>query len=171
MGAVKRRRRSKSSSDDHTNGMTPNLDNPAQILLIEDNPAESELLKYAFDQLRKPYELTVLQDGEEAIHFVQENGSQHPVPCVIVLDLGLPKYDGLTVLQAIKAESEFAHVKIVVLTSGVSPIVEAQILKAGVHLYRTKPSSLEQVLALSAEILALCNVGLSTSRSAEDDTQ
>jgi CheY-like chemotaxis protein len=114
------------------------------------------------------YELTVLEDGEEAIHFVQEPGLQHPVPCVIVLDLGLPKYDGLAVLQAIKAEPDFAHVKIVVFTSGVSPIVEALILKAGVHSYRTKPSSLEQVLALAAEILALCNVRLSTRRPAED---
>jgi two-component system response regulator len=147
--------------------MSPNMEKSAHILLIEDNPAESELLKYAFDQLREPYELTVLEDGEEALHFVQERGLQRPVPCVIVLDLGLPKYDGLTVLRAIKAEPDLAHIKIVVLTSGVSPKTEALVLKAGVNLFRTKPSSLEQVLALAAEILALCNAGLSTSRSAE----
>lgn len=139
--------------------MPPDIENPAHILLIEDNPAESQLLQYAFDQLREPYVLTVLEDGEEALHFIHERGLQHPLPCVIVLDLGLPKYDGLTVLTAIKAEPALAHINIVVLSSGVSPKTEALILKTGVQLYRTKPSSLEQVLTLAAEILAICNAG------------
>ena len=152
--------------------MTPNIENPAHILLIEDNPAESQLLGYAFDQLREPYELTVLEDGEEALHFVRDlhSGGQHPLPCVIVLDIGLPKYDGIAVLQAIKAEPDLNDVKIVVLTNAFSPKTEALLLEANVQMYRTKPSSLEQVLALAAEILALCNVGLSTARSTEAAT-
>lgn len=151
--------------------MTLSIEKQAHILIIEDNPAESELLKYAFDQLLEPSKLTLttLQDGEEALHFIQDKHRrpQQSPPCMIVLDLGLPKYDGIAVLQAIKAEPDLNDIPIVVLTNALSPKTEALLLEASVQIYRTKPSSLEQVLALAAEILALCNAGLSTAPSAE----
>jgi len=77
---------------------------PARIVVIEDNPADVDLLRYALDRQGEAYELEVLGDGEQALQFVHEHrtGKRDPEPCVIILDLHLPKYDGLEVLRAIK---------------------------------------------------------------------
>lgn len=131
---------------------------PAQILVMEDNPADVHLLRMALDHHGEEYRLELLRDGEEAIRFVQ---SQHtspsdPEPCVIVLDLHLPRHDGKAVLQAIRKEPAIAHVHVVALSSLPSPYDELEVQRLGVRLCRTKPTELDEWLALAAEILAIC---------------
>ena len=130
---------------------------PARILIIEDNPADVAWLRHALNQQGEPYELELLIDGEMALRFVDEHrqGKREPDPCVILLDLHLPKYNGLEVLEAIKAAPVLAHIHVVVMTSLASPREEATILAFG-GLYREKPSGLNQCLGLAAEILRIC---------------
>jgi len=130
-----------------------------RIVVIEDNAADVLLLRIALDQHAKHrYELEVLKDGEDALRFVREHRSgQRPAePCVVVLDLHLPKYDGLTVLGALKQTPDLAHVHVAVLTTSASPTEEARIREYGVRLYRTKPLILEEFLELGGEILSIC---------------
>src|ERR671911_1403628 len=95
---------------------------PQRIVVIEDNPAETVLLRHALDEQGEPYVLEVLTDGESALEFVRAHCHEcRPEPCLIVLDLHLPRYDGATVLRAIRCAPELAHVKVVVLTSMASP--------------------------------------------------
>jgi CheY-like chemotaxis protein len=132
--------------------------NLPHIVIIEDNPADIELLRMALDDLGVPHELSALQDGGEALHFVQERyaGSREPDPCVILLDFHLPKYDGLEVLAAVKRQPNLSHVHVVVLTSGgVRPQDEAKILSMGA-LFRQKPRHYSEVLQLAADVLELC---------------
>lgn len=126
--------------------------------MIEDNPAEVRLLRYGLDQHGEAYELEVLCDGAQALQFVQEHrtGKRHPEPCVIVLDLHLPKYDGLQVLRAIKEDPAIAHIEVVVLTSPINSREEQEMLALGVRLYQSKPSDLEEVIAVAGRILQVC---------------
>src|ERR1700679_2050438 len=82
----------------------------AKIVVVEDNSADVFLLRHALDQHQEGYILDVLRDGEEAIEFVNRHRSAgpHADPCVIVLDLHLPKYDGTAVLRGIKEEPSVA---------------------------------------------------------------
>ncbi|HUQ90848.1 MAG TPA: response regulator [Bryobacteraceae bacterium] len=130
---------------------------PARIVLIEDNPADVHLLRHVLDVQGETYELQVLRDGAEALHFVEKHkvGLAKPDPCVILLDLHLPKYDGLEVLHAIKGESKLTHIDVVVLTTTASPKDQGKIQEMGA-LYRKKPTSLTEYMALAAEILAVC---------------
>ena len=130
---------------------------PARILVIEDNEADIQLLRLALDQQDEEYELEILSDGEEALRFVHENrtGLREPEPCVILLDLHLPRYDGMAILHAIRETPPLEHIQVVVLSGLVTPRQEAELvgLKA---FYRKKPSTLDELSELAGEIFAIC---------------
>jgi CheY-like chemotaxis protein len=129
-----------------------------QILMIEDNRADIELLRIALDGQGEPYDLIVLRDGEEALRYVRQLHQQErePEPCVILLDLYLPKYDGLDVLRAIKQEPRLSDVNVVLLSSAsVSKRDEAEILCLGAAI-RLKPQHYSEVTELAAYVLELC---------------
>lgn len=130
---------------------------PAKILVIEDNPGDVFLLRQALNEHREAYVLEVLRDGEEAIDFVNlQRAEAQDEPCVIVLDLHLPKHDGVAVLTAIRQEPVLAHVKVVALTTLASPRDEQEIRELGVSLYRAKPNRVAEWIKLAAEILEIC---------------
>jgi len=132
--------------------------NPARILLVEDNPGDVLLLRLALAQHEPDYILETLRDGAEAIRFVNDQWhTTEPEPCVIVLDWHLPKHDGSLVLRSIREIPGMLHVRVVALTSVMSPKDEAEILRLGVRLYRTKPSDLDGWHRLAGEILEICH--------------
>jgi CheY-like chemotaxis protein len=123
---------------------------------VEDNAADIELLRFALDR-QGDYELQVLEDGEEALRFIAEHraGIHAPDPCVILLDVHLPRYDGLEILDALKQAPALLHIQVVVLSSSASPEAQAEIHNKGA-LYRAKPVTLKHFLELGSEIFALC---------------
>ena len=130
---------------------------PARIVLVEDNPGDVLLLRLALDQHEPNCILEILRDGAEAIRFVKEQWtSTEPEPCVIVLDWHLPKHDGKSVLQSIRTASGMSHVRVVALTGLLIPTDEAEILRLGVRLCRTKPTDLDGWHRLAGEILEIC---------------
>jgi len=135
------------------------------ILIIEDNVADLVLIRYAFDELGEPYRIEVLPDGEAALKFIDDHRSgrlQHD-PCVILLDLHLPKYNGIEVLTAIRLAPVLSHIHVFVLTTEASPAERAQIIDlGGICCY--KPSNIEAIKGLAAEILEACK---GTSRLAK----
>ncbi|MGH9632077.1 MAG: response regulator [Bryobacteraceae bacterium] len=137
---------------------------PYRLLLIEDNPADTGLLRYALDEQNEPYVLEELPDGETALRYVREHcGRNAPEPCLIILDLHLPRCDGLTVLEAIRSEPELSHVAVAVVTSSASPIEKAEVLALGVRLYRQKPISYDEMVELARELIEICREPLKVS--------
>jgi CheY-like chemotaxis protein len=132
--------------------------NPAKIVVVEDNSADVFLLRYALDQHEEEYILEVLRDGEQAIEFVtrQRSAGGDAEPCVIVLDLHLPKHDGTAVLKVIKQEPALAFVQVVALTTLASPKDEQEVRDLGVRLFRAKPTLVEEWIELTGEILEIC---------------
>jgi CheY-like chemotaxis protein len=131
---------------------------PATILVIEDNLGDVILLREALDHHQREYVLKVLRDGAEAMEFCKECGRYGEAkPCVMVLDLHLPKYDGLAVLKQIRGNPALAHVRVVVWTTAASPTEEREIRQLGVRLYRAKPLELDAWITLAGEILDICH--------------
>lgn len=129
----------------------------ATILLIEDSVADVMALQHCLDQLGKEYQLKILPDGEEVLRFLgkQREGTENRQPCIILLDLNLPHYDGLQLLAAIKQEPSLEHVHVIVLSSVASPEQRKQVAKMGA-VFRPKPSELAGLQTLAAEIMELC---------------
>lgn len=138
--------------------MTAMHSSAAKIVMVEDNSADVFLLRHALDQHPEEYILDVLRDGEEAIEFVEGQRSTrgNAEPCVIVLDLHLPKHDGTAVLKLIKKEPALASVRVVALTTLASPRDEQEVRELGVRLYRAKPTLVEEWIKLAGEILEVC---------------
>jgi|HubBroStandDraft_6_1064221.scaffolds.fasta_scaffold293612_2 CheY-like chemotaxis protein len=129
----------------------------SRIVMIEDNPGDVRILRFALDQHGEEYELEVLTNGNEAIRFVQEQRmAASRKPCVILLDCHLPKHNGAEVLRAVRQEPALTDVHVVTLTSSVGMEDEKEILRMGVRLCRNKPTDLDDWIALAGEILAIC---------------
>ena len=88
------------------------------VLYVEDNPAEAHLLESALADSPTQFELTVLEDGETALQFIEAKPFR---PDVIVLDLNIPRVDGLTVLAALKAEPDLKSIPVLVFVSPGTP--------------------------------------------------
>lgn len=122
---------------------------PVEILLVEDNPNDVELTLHALKENNLSNHIEVVRDGAEALDFIFCQGvySQRSIdqpPKVILLDLKLPKVDGLEVLRRIKAESHCRMIPVVVLTSSREERDIVESYKLGVNSYIVKPVDFEQ---------------------------
>ena len=92
---------------------------PIEILLVEDNPGDVRLTREALKQSNISNNLSVIEDGAEAIRFLMREGEyEYAVrPDIILLDLNLPRIDGREVLQTIKQDENLRRIPVVVLTT------------------------------------------------------
>lgn len=111
------------------------------ILLIEDNPDDIELTMLAFEKNGLSNEIVVAHDGVEALEILHGSGSESCVPGigVVLLDLKLPRVDGLQVLRAIRADERTNLLPVVVLTSSREEHDLVESYKLGVNSYIRKP--------------------------------
>lgn len=125
-------------------------DEPFRILLVEDNTADVYLFRKALLAAELNFELMVIEDGGRAIEFVRGEGEYagSPVPDLVVLDLSLPKNDGIQVLEAIRAAKRFADTPVVMTSSSPSPPARLQEEHLQLASYIMKPPDLEDFLQI-----------------------
>ncbi|SEL94769.1 Response regulator receiver domain-containing protein [Pseudoxanthomonas sp. GM95] len=113
------------------------------ILLVEDNPKDAELTKAALARCQLLNEVTHVRDGEEALHYLRSQGKyagqNHGGPVVVLLDLKLPKVDGLEVLEQVRSDPNLSSTPIVMLTSSREEQDLVKSYKLGVNAFVVKP--------------------------------
>lgn len=121
------------------------------ILLAEDNPADVELTLAALNTANVANEVVTVNDGEQALDYLARRGRYAgvtaPLPAVVILDLKMPKVDGLEVLRAIRADPRLAKLAVVILTSSRE---EQDVLKSyelGTNSYVVKPVHFEDFIS------------------------
>jgi CheY-like chemotaxis protein len=114
-----------------------------RILMVEDDPKDVELTLTALDDYNLANEVVVARDGEEALDYLYCRGSfatrPSENPAVLLLDLKLPKIDGLEVLQTIKSDEKLKLIPVVVLTSSREEKDMVSSYQLGVNAYVVKP--------------------------------
>ncbi len=122
-----------------------------KILLAEDNPADVYLIRTALDEHGVEIPLQVVADGREVLEIIDQQGQlAEPELKLIILDLNLPRHDGIEILQRLNETKALADVPVVVLTSSDSPRDRIAATELGVTRLLRKPSNLEQFLSLGA---------------------
>jgi len=116
-------------------------DNPAEVLLAEDNSGDVVLTKKALKQGKLANNLHVVADGVEAMRYLRQEAeyADAPRPDLILLDLNMPRKDGKEVLADIDEENELSRIPVVVLTSSESEADIARSYELSANAYLTKP--------------------------------
>jgi CheY-like chemotaxis protein len=112
------------------------------ILLVEDNPRDVELTMAALAKCQLANEIVLARDGAEALDLLLGRGASHNralVPAVVLLDLKLPKVDGLEVLERIKGDAVRRHIPVVMLTSSREERDLIRSYDLGVNAFVVKP--------------------------------
>jgi len=117
---------------------------PIEILLVEDNPNDVELALHALKKNNLSNRIEVVRDGAEALDFIFGKEADSNRPKVILLDLKLPKVDGLEVLKRLKSDPQTRSIPVVMLTSSREECDIVKSYQLGVNSYIVKPVDFEQ---------------------------
>lgn len=129
------------------------------ILLVEDNPDDGELTRLAFRECKFAYELVVAKDGQEALDYLFATGKHSArdvcdMPQLVLLDLKLPRVNGLEVLKRVRADERTRFLPVVVLTSSREEQDLIDSYSLGANSYIQKPVDFNRFIE------AVCQLGL-----------
>jgi CheY-like chemotaxis protein len=131
--------------------MTTSVSTPP-ILLVEDNPMDLDLTLRAFHKKRFSNKIEIARDGEEALAFFPRWEAGEPLPAVILLDINMPKVNGLEVLKQQKEHPIFRRIPVVVLTSSREDRDLKTAYDLGVNSYIEKPVSFSKFIEVAEHI-------------------
>jgi two-component system response regulator len=119
------------------------------VLLVEDNPDDEALTLSAFETGGVPYTMVVVRDGAEALDYLSATGSHAgrdaaALPNLVLLDLKLPKYSGLEVLERVRADPRTRLVPVVILSSSDEPEDQVRSYRLGANSYVRKSIDFDQ---------------------------
>jgi len=127
-----------------------------RILLVEDSPKDVTLTLAAFEETLLANEVVVVSDGQEALDFLRRQGGYSERsdgnPAVVLLDLKLPKVNGLEVLEQVKRDPELKNIPIVMLTSSREETDLARSYGLGVNAYVVKPVAFPEFVSALKEL-------------------
>jgi len=128
-----------------------------RILLVEDNAGDIYLFRKALESAELNFELIVIEDGAEALAFARQEGKYagSPVPDLALLDLNLPKNEGIEVLRAMRHSSHLSKVPVVITSASASSHERAETERLGVERYVMKPPDLEDFLQIGTVVKAI----------------
>lgn len=133
------------------------MDNPAIILLVEDNPMDVILTLDAFKEAKLKNVINVARNGEEALDYLFGKGKYadrilYPMPNLVLLDLKMPGIDGFEVLRQIKCTNNLRRIPVIILTSSKEESDRTLSYDNGANSYLMKPVSFEGFIEVVRKI-------------------
>lgn len=122
------------------------------ILLVEDRPIDIDLTRRALERRKLINPLQVARDGEEAVAYFDRWEAGEPLPICILLDLRMPKMNGLEVLRRLKSHPKFSSIPVVVLTTSSEDSDIEEAYKLGCNSYIVKPVEFDKFVDVAAKI-------------------
>jgi CheY-like chemotaxis protein len=123
------------------------------IVLVEDNPADAEMVEMALQQAGAPVNIVRLDDGVKALEYLtRENTSQQND--LVLLDLNLPRLSGFEVLERIRARDDLKSLPVVVMSSSSDPLDIERCYRMGANSYICKPTHLEEIFFTIEHLVA-----------------
>lgn len=134
--------------------MTPAPVAALNLLLVEDSPADVYLVREAMEAEGVPFRMQVADDGELAMEMLQRVEAEAAAPPdVLLLDLNVPRLDGMQILERIRRSPQCSGIPVVVISSSDSPADRRRALALGATHYFRKPSTLDEFMQLGRLVL------------------
>ena len=133
---------------------TPQILEPIDVLLVEDDPGDTLMIREAFEDNKVRNTLACVTDGVEALQFLRREG-QHaaaPQPDLVLLDLNLPRKDGREVLAEVKGDETLRQIPVVVLTTSKAEEDVLRSYKLHANAYVTKPVDFDRFIEVVRQI-------------------
>jgi CheY-like chemotaxis protein len=130
------------------------MNQPFEILVAEDNPADVALLREALKIHKVDCALHVLRDGEQALALIDslDRDPKRPRVDLLILDMHLPKHDGEEILKQLRSTEHYAQTPVIVMTSYRSSGIEAKAAKHAALFHFCKPSTLDELSELGSMV-------------------
>lgn len=125
------------------------------VLYAEDDSDDLQLVKEAFFQHTKNVEIISVSDGVQALSWLQKLNENHPAPCLIILDINMPRMDGKEALEAIRSMDRFKDIPAVLFTTSSQPIDKAFAKKYNAG-FITKPINYKQMDMIAKQFIDHC---------------
>lgn len=126
---------------------------PVNILLVEDDPAHAEIVRRNLQNGHVANRIVHVSDGEDALNYLYrrckyQDSCEFPVPHLVLLDLRLPKVDGLEVLRTVKSDPGLSSIPVVILTTSAAESDLAKAYSCHANSYLVKPVGLQEFVDL-----------------------
>lgn len=118
------------------------MDNSKPIMLVEDDKVDAMTVRRALKEINVTNEILIAENGEEALDVLERIGEQ--LPCIILLDLNMPRMNGLEFLKIVKQNEKFKRVPVIVLTTSGEEKDKMQSFELGIAGYMMKPVDYKQ---------------------------
>jgi CheY-like chemotaxis protein len=127
-----------------------------KILMADDDAEDKFILEDAIQSLHPEKLICFAEDGEEALHLLRTEFNEETLPCVILLDLNMPRLNGTQTLKLLKEDNRFSDIPVIIYSTSVNAIEKAHCLALGAHSYITKPLSFSESIETAKNLLRFC---------------
>lgn len=131
-----------------------------KILMADDDAEDQAIIKDTLAMLHAAEDIFFAQNGAEAVDLLENMYSTGQLPCLIVLDLNMPKLTGTQTLQVLKSDSRFSEIPVVIYSTSLNLLEKEKCLSMGAHSYITKPISFTESMETAKKFLEFCKNGI-----------
>lgn len=133
------------------------------ILLADDDPEDKFIIQDAMERLHGPELLHFVENGEQVLDHLTHHISYPHLPCLIVLDLNMPRKNGTQTLRELKADERYQSIPVIIYSTSINPIEMEKCMQLGAHSYVTKPISVKDSLETASLFFRFCQQGVTRS--------
>lgn len=128
-----------------------------KILIADDDPEDISIIKDAMELLKVVNVLWSAQNGEQAFELLQKSLESSTKLCLIVLDLNMPKMNGIQTLRKLKMDERFKDIPVIIYSTSINPLEKETCLQLGAHSYIPKPVSFKESMETAKLFLQFCD--------------
>jgi CheY-like chemotaxis protein len=129
-----------------------------KIFLADDDAEDRLIIQDALELLNAGDLIEFANNGEELLKLLKDNGSTSLSPCLIVLDLNMPKIGGTQTLSILKNDENFKHIPVIIYSTSINPVEKEKCIMLGAHSFITKPISFDESIATVRTFLQFCDL-------------
>jgi CheY-like chemotaxis protein len=131
-----------------------------KIILADDDAEDRNIIYDSMELLGAGDVMLFAENGEKLLDLLKKNYTATDSPCLIVLDLNMPKMNGTQTLSTLKSDEKFKHIPVIIYSTSINPVEQEKCLLLGAHSFITKPVSFKESNEIAQTFLQFCKSSL-----------